>query len=67
MNKLEIGGKAVQWFGHLPWDPEIPESSDHSLNFILVMNPKFKCPAAVVNSKLVCLRPVGILKGTVLL
>ena len=40
-------------------DPGFKTRSDHSLNLILVV-PGSTFPAALVNSQLVCLRPVGI-------
>ena len=41
-------------------DPGFKTHSVHSLNLILVW---FNFPAALVNSQLVCLQPVGILKS----
>ena len=42
-------------------DPGFKTRSDHSLNLFLVV--RFNFPAALVNSQLVCLRPVGILNN----
>ena len=45
-------------------DPGFKTHSDRSLNLMLVQcSPWFNFPAALVNSQLVCLRPVGILNS----
>ena len=45
-------------------DPGFKTGSDHSLKlFLVAVSDQFNFPAALVNSQLVCLRPVGILKS----
>ena len=46
-------------------DPGFKTRSDHSLNLFLVVpgSPWFNFSTALVNSQLVCLRPVGILNS----
>ena len=48
-------GPVVRALASRSGDPGFKTRSDHSLNLILVV------PSALVNSQLVCLRPVGIL------
>ena len=41
-------------------DPGFKTRSDHSLNLFLVVRGSTSLAAALVNSQLVCLRPVGV-------
>ena len=56
-------GPVVRALALISEDPGFKTRSDHSLNLILVVGPWFNFPAALVNSQLVCLRPVGILNS----
>ena len=56
-------GSVAQWLGRLPWDPEIPGlrpalTARWTWEFSVVPGS-----TALVNSQLVCLRPVGILNS----
>ena len=55
-------GRVVRALALRSGDPGFKTRSDHSLNLILVV-PGSTSPAALVNSQLVCLRPVGILNS----
>ena len=60
--KVVIGGSVNQWLGRLPWAPEIPVQDPlWPLVEFDPGSPWFNFPAALVNSQLVCLRPVGSL------
>ena len=54
----------VEWLGRRPRNPEFPGSSP-TLNLsskeLFLSSPEFNSSAALVNSHLVCLLPVGIL------
>ena len=49
-----------EWSGRLPWDPEIPGLKTRANHWL---SPWFNFSAALVNSQLACLRPVGILNS----
>ena len=61
--EIEQCGPVVGALPSRSGDPRSKTHSDHSLNLFLVHSPWFNFSAALVNSQLACLWPVGILNS----